>query len=1563
MAKFERDRPGNRLSFAGMDLVHPVDAIPNGRSPFCQNVRAYWKNAITGRNRLTAPVEVPQQASAAVSTGTVSQTGSGVAWTDPDNIVAQGSYANIALQASGTDASDAATGSTSGGGVAWSNPTNIDNQFSSFASVSLSAGGGYNYSPSQPSGGATATATVSTPSDTNSTALTGFSSVAASSSTLYITVAGTASGGNGNVQMQLQYSINNGSSWTTAHTWLGQFSTTTIPIAVTGITNLNTVQIQVVATANLISGNGISCTIVVSNWYATVSGASQPTSQTLAAAVSGLSIPSGATITGIGISFQGNYSGALPALTVSLNVGTQVIAVTLPSALEPVAIGGQGVLWGYPSWTSATLSSLAVKFNASTASASSLQLNSLNVTVYYSESSELLKVTGLAFAIPVGATITGISVTFQAQSSIGNALSINVQALQNGSVAGNTVVQLLQTGPSTYVLGGTSFLWGYAWNPVLINGANGLGVAVQAVGSGTALISAGVNSLVITVYYTQQAPLILPSPAHTIQRLNDSTPSGPPSGSTLIVGAGNNLYNQLQQVGTGFSGNPMSIVPFRPNTSPQPWAYGADNSESVTLQTTSLYSGAPVSFPCFGMVKVRSDGLAYKDGVKEPQTAPLVGTQNTSVVVTGALLATAIPWTNYNGANSDYDYGETNGYPNPVTPDGTAPFVIAVDNATSVTIQITGTAAINGASGVAPTANGPSTGVATNPGHYVQEEGTGTTPPAAASVVIGAFTDGNGNVVGLGAAPSWVSSVVDVGGGLGTAFPVPFNAVAFQLGINSTGNTFSANSGQFILTATVTTDALPPNLATIGTLTAYVFPDSPVIGPVGVYIWKSPSDPSGSGPIRTSTSATITTTGNSFIFDCNFGTSAVPAQAAGIPGLPGLDMYSTAPSDTTVPMVWTTLNPQSVDIGSEAVYQPALKGVDGNTAYQNFNFCLVGTIYVPQGGEYTFILSYKDDVIWGIGGGASVISSTGARLEYASGNPPTLSSTTTESTSVSDAGQSVTVINGLPLLPRVTATYSSHGLGGVESVATVVVSFPNAGTYPIEIDYDFWYHSGRVLLLQASPTPGAGATIIPPLPANVRQDVQYRYVYRSSATGAPSNPSPESTAISLPVTASTVTSVWSDDPQVDVVDYYRIDSTTANFTYVATGPNDNSGNGTNTPIVDSLTDLELGDQLLSYDNFEPFPSIDLPQKGVCNVSGGVITWVSGGSIGGSSQGFNTRWLAGTTILIGSPTSLAYVLIARPTSNNTMTIPEVPDGTNLAYEITEPILAAQPLPYTFGPTDNINFAYAVGDPLRPGTLYWCSGSNLDVAPDTNQLDVTDPGEPLVNGAISGGRGVLFSIRRAWLIMPNFYQALATVTGVEGSTWTLQESSIDRGLFMPRCVAINGGGIIFFRVNDGIHISPGGLESKSITDEDLYPLFPHESADGGTSIPEPVTIAGNTVYPPNDALPQSQRFNVVGAYLYYDYIGTDNNNHTLVYDIAAQGWVWDLYEWPTTLHAPDEDISTTGTLVGCTDGSVRQFATGSTGVEVATAVYLTPAVDFGDTRNVKKVGDLYMESESP
>jgi hypothetical protein len=411
-----------------------------------------------------------------------------------------------------------------------------------------------------------------------------------------------------------------------------------------------------------------------------------------------------------------------------------------------------------------------------------------------------------------------------------------------------------------------------------------------------------------------------------------------------------------------------------------------------------------------------------------------------------------------------------------------------------------------------------------------------------------------------------------------------------------------------------------------------------------------------------------------------------------------------------------------------------------------------------------------------------------------------------------------------------------------------------------------------------------------------------------------------------------VVCVASSDPQVDKIDIYRQGGGLANFTYVGTIPNSSSD-----VFNDILSDLgAAANPILQYDNFEPVPSIDLPRSGTLTASGQILTQTSGDL-------FNIRWLPGTIIQIGAITQVSYTSVRRPTSTtswdftqNDPSVPAIPDGVDLTWNIAEPGLAQQPLPYMFGPTDNINFIFLVGDPDRPGTLYWCKGSNLDSAPDTNQMDVTDPSEPLVNGAMSGGRGVLFSIRRAWVIMPNFFNAEATATGTSGSTWTLQATSITRGLFIPRCLAVSGGGTIMFRVDDGIHLSPGGLGSESITDGDLYNLFSHEG-----STPTPIVRNGVTIYPPDDSQPQNQQISYNNGFWYYDYAGTDANYHTLVFDESAGGWIYDLYAAQIITHEPNEAESVQGVLAGCADRTLRMMT--PTGTETGVlATLLTPAV---------------------
>ena len=86
----------------------------------------------------------------------------------------------------------------------------------------------------------------------------------------------------------------------------------------------------------------------------------------------------------------------------------------------------------------------------------------------------------------------------------------------------------------------------------------------------------GMRSVLSDPIFTLSAKVV------SVARLNDSTPNGPSTGYSLIaVDSAGNLWIWngdigLAKIAAGLSGNPVSMIPFRPNTSPQPWMYIGD---------------------------------------------------------------------------------------------------------------------------------------------------------------------------------------------------------------------------------------------------------------------------------------------------------------------------------------------------------------------------------------------------------------------------------------------------------------------------------------------------------------------------------------------------------------------------------------------------------------------------------------------------------------------------------------------------------------------------------------------------------------------------------------------------------------------------------------------------------------------------------------------------------------------------------------------------------------------------------------------------------------------------
>src|SRR5271166_1482051 len=435
------------------------------------------------------------------------------------------------------------------------------------------------------------------------------------------------------------------------------------------------------------------------------------------------------------------------------------------------------------------------------------------------------------------------------------------------------------------------------------------------------------------------------------------------------------------------------------------------------------------------------------------------------------------------------------------------------------------------------------------------------------------------------------------------------------------------------------------------------------------------------------------------------------------------------------------------------------------------------------------------------------------------------------------------------------------------------------------------------------------------------------------------------------IPSATLHSAGSLDPQVDVIDHYRMGGPLENFTYVGTSPNGSPP----PPYVDTLSDQAAAlNPVLQFDNYEPFPSIDLPRSGVCNVAAnGALSWVSG-------DVFNVRWLPGTIVLVGG---VAYVLYTRPSSTtamivytsivsgDTITFGYPPTGSNITFAIPQPTLAAQPSPVIWGPTPENAGAFYFGlDPLNPGDLVWSKGNNFDSAPDTNRMAVTSPSEMLQNGTITSELSTVFSTERFWLIYPNFSDAVATVTGTLGQQWTLVQAAATRGLYMRYAIAALAN-MIAWRAKDGIFLSHGGGPEQEISKQ-IYNLFPH----GEPESPGPVVIGGNTVYPPDDTKPNAQTITYIPGYIFYDYQDTNGNPRTLVYDMESKGWNVDVTLPVANCHALP--VADNQILLGCVDGSVRAFDT--QGTEAGTAIVATGSQNGGNPRTTKRIGGVFVRA---
>ena len=142
---------------------------------------------------------------------------------------------------------------------------------------------------------------------------------------------------------------------------------------------------------------------------------------------------------------------------------------------------------------------------------------------------------------------------------------------------------------------------------------------------------------------------------------------------------------------------------------------------------------------------------------------------------------------------------------------------------------------------------------------------------------------------------------------------------------------------------------------------------------------------------------------------------------------------------------------------------------------------------------------------------------------------------------------------------------------------------------------------------------------------------------------------------------------------------------------------------------------------------------------------------------------------------------------------------------------------QPLPIIFGPSQDLLFA--LGDPHRPGDVYFCKPGRPDSWPPDFHVEVCPPSEELMSGGVFAGQPFVLSRERGYLLQPNLTGTTTTVTATP--------TACMRGLVGRWAMAI-GRGFVWFVSRDGIFRTNGGEEVE--ISEMIRPLFQGKTVEG-------------------------------------------------------------------------------------------------------------------------------------
>lgn len=263
---------------------------------------------------------------------------------------------------------------------------------------------------------------------------------------------------------------------------------------------------------------------------------------------------------------------------------------------------------------------------------------------------------------------------------------------------------------------------------------------------------------------------------------------------------------------------------------------------------------------------------------------------------------------------------------------------------------------------------------------------------------------------------------------------------------------------------------------------------------VTAYLWNSPH----SGPVGAVTNV--------------FPTSVGTAVAGPVTG--NSLLFNPPSIGDQQPVAWATLNGAGEITGSTVPF-PSIPN--------NYQLSLETSFVIPKAGQYTFTIVHQDGMFWGMGAGSQTVQITDVQI---ASNTLTIT-TNQELTNVLNVGitgtfsglTAATFLNGVsvtiatisgkqftaPLahtnygptpetsptadftvstgnVPSLISGPSTNALGQTQTFVkgynilsannvsgvntdTVVVYCPIAGVYPVELNYDYWFHSGQTFTM------------------------------------------------------------------------------------------------------------------------------------------------------------------------------------------------------------------------------------------------------------------------------------------------------------------------------------------------------------------------------------------------------------------------------------------------------------------------------------------------------------------